>query len=61
MLQSQKSQHIQNHYVLPSTNQVMNIKKAVIHYNITNEVNETVVVPCIRISNIINQPHFPAK
>jgi len=39
---------------------VMNIKKAVIHYNITNKVGEIVVLPCIRISKNIKQPYFMA-
>ena len=33
---------------------VMNIKKAVIHYSITNYVNEIVIMPCICISKILD-------
>jgi len=40
---------------------VINIKKAVIHYNITNKVDEILVLPCIRILKNIKQPHFMAK
>jgi len=33
---------------------VINIKKVFIRYNITNEVDEIVVLPCICISKILN-------